>query len=186
MGGLPDHLQERLVEHMNEIKDILSRQRDGEIEIRNVKPGDLGYIAYRHGVLYSLEYELDPVFEIYVLEGLLKYAKGTQEGKIWVAESGGRIAGFIAIIGIDGETAQLRWFLIEPEFRGIGLGRRLMSAAMEYCRDQKFKKVFLWTFHGLDAACHLYKAHGFTLTEQVPNDTWKKGIVEERWELVSR
>jgi GNAT superfamily N-acetyltransferase len=100
-----------------------------------------------------------------------------------MAEYGGKVAGFIAIIRIDEQSAQLRWFLIEPEFRGMGLGRRLMSIAMEYCREKRFKKVFLWTFQGLDAACHLYETYGFRMTEQARNDVWKKGIVEERWEV---
>ena len=168
---------------MQAIKDIGSRQGDDGITIRTSQPGDMGYIAYRHAVLYSQEYYLDPVFETYVLEGLLKYAQSQQGGTIWVAEYNGRIAGFIAIIGIDEATAQLRWFLIEPEFRGVGLGRLLMSIAMQYCRDQKYRQVFLWTFHGLDAACHLYQTHGFVLKEQVRSDTWRLGIIEERWEL---
>jgi len=158
-------------------------EKGSSITIRTYKPGDMGYIAYRHGVLYDLEYDLDPVFERYVMEGLVKYAKGDQGGEIWMAESGGRIAGFIAMVGIDKETMQLRWFLIEPEFRGLGLGRRLMKNAMDYCVQKQCKKVFLWTFRGLDAACHLYKEFGFVATEHAPNDTWKKGLIEERWEV---
>jgi GNAT superfamily N-acetyltransferase len=158
-------------------------EMSGEITMRPGKMGDLGYIAYRHGVLYGLEYQLEPVFEIYVLESLLKYARSSQDGMIRIVEIAGQVAGFIAIIRIDEESAQLRWFLIEPEYRGIGLGQRLMSTAMEYCREKRFKKVFLWTFKGLDAAKNLYQRHGFILTEQVANDTWKQGIVEERWEL---
>lgn len=183
LNALPDSRQEKLVNHMHAVKDILTKQISGEISIRTGKPGDLGYIAYRHGVLYDLEYQLEPIFEAYVLESLLKYARSSQDGTIWIAENNGQVAGFIAIIRTDEELAQLRWFLIEPEYRGIGLGRRLMSTAMEYCREKQFKKVFLWTFKGLDAARTLYKSHGFTLAEQVPNDTWKLGVVEERWEL---
>lgn len=168
---------------MNATKDLASGHEKDGITIRNRQPGDLGYIAYRHGFLYSREYALDPIFESYVLESLLPYARNPQGGNLWVAECEGRIAGFIAIIDISSETGQLRWFLIEPEFRGIGLGRRLMDCAMDYCRKKKFRQVFLWTFHGLDAACHLYERHGFVLTEHAPNDTWKQGLVEERWEL---
>lgn len=168
---------------MNEKMNLSSGHSDGDITIRTQQPGDLGYIAYRHTVVYSKEYALNPIFETYVLESLLTYAKSPQAGTIWVAECEGRIAGFIAIIGINAETAQLRWFLIEPEFRGVGLGRRLMACAMDYCHDQKYRHVLLWTFHGLDAACHLYETYGFVLTEQIPNNIWKQGIVEERWEL---
>ncbi len=168
---------------MNATKDLSPGAAGGGITIRNRQPGDLGYVAYRHAVLYSREYALDPIFESYVLESLLPYARNPQGGKLWIAESEGRIAGFIAIIDINSETGQLRWFLIEPEFRGRGLGQRLMACAMEYCREKIFRQVYLWTFHGLDAACHLYENHGFALTESIPNDTWKQGIVEERWEL---
>ena len=183
LSALPERSQNELIDHMQAIRSILEKPASDEITIRTAKPGDLGYIAFRHGVLYEQEYQLEPVFESYVLEGLLKYVRSSQEGTVWMAEHGGKIAGFIAIIRIDEETAQLRWFLIEPEFRGIGLGRRLMSIAMDYCREKQFRQVFLWTFQGLDAACHLYEAYGFRMTEQARNDTWKKGVVEERWEL---
>ncbi len=85
--------------------------------------------------------------------------------------------------GIDSETAQLRWFLIEPEYRGIGLGRRLMTVAMDHCREKGYRKVFLWTFSDLNAARHLYKEYGFHITEEHPNDSWKAGLVEERWDI---
>ena len=161
----------------------LADEKAPAIMIRNYHAGDAGYIVYRHSVLYEKEYGLEPIFEKYVMAGLLKYLENPTSGEIWVAESDGRIGGFIAIIGVDDKTAQLRWFLIEPEFRGIGLGHQLVSEAMQYCRKKKFEKVFLWTFKGLDAARHLYSNEGFVQTEEVPNDTWKKGLVEERWEL---
>ena len=151
--------------------------------LRNYRIGDAGYIAYRHGILYDREYGLGGIFEQYVLAGLLKFLENPVNSEIWVAESDGRIAGFIAIIGVDEQTAQLRWFLIEPEFRGGGLGRRLMAEAVGYCRRRKFAQVFLWTFKGLDAARHLYKSFGFVQTEEKASDDWKDGLTEERWEL---
>lgn len=183
LDELPGTQTEKLVGHMRGIQHILSHQEDSQVAIRTQKPGDLGYIAYRHGVLYTEEYSLDPVFELYVLESLVKYAKNKQGGEVWVAEADGQIIGFIGLVGIDEDVAQLRWFLIEPEYRGIGLGRRLIACALDYCRQKKYKKVFLWTFQGLDAACHLYKSFGFLPTEQVANTTWKAGTIEERWDL---
>lgn len=153
------------------------------INLRHYQTGDAGYIAHRHGILYDREYGLGGIFEQYVMDGLLKFLKNPANSEIWVAESDGRIAGFIAIVGVDEKTAQLRWFLIEPEFRGSGLGRRLMSEAVEYCRRRNFDQVFLWTFKGLDAARHLYKSFGFVQTEEAPSDAWKAGLIEERWEL---
>lgn len=181
---IPMQQQQALINYMEGIQTVLSHQNGSSITIRTGKPGDLGYIAYRHSVLYHQEYHLDPVvFERYVMESLLKYAENQQAGEIWVAEVNNKIAGFIGMVGLDEETAQLRWFLIEPEFRGIGLGRRLIKVAMDYCNEEKYKRVLLWTFQGLDAACHLYKSFGFTATQQVENNAWKNGLLEERWEV---
>lgn len=168
---------------MRKTEQALTGEKVPTVNIRNYHAGDAGYIAYRHSVLYEKEYELEPIFEKYVLAGLLKYLENPASGEIWVAESDGKIGGFIAIIGVDENTAQLRWFLIEPEFRGKGLGHKLVSEAIKYCRRKQFAKVFLWTFKGLDAARHLYNCEGFVQTEEVANDTWKKGLIEERWEL---
>ncbi|MDO9509624.1 MAG: GNAT family N-acetyltransferase [Thermovirgaceae bacterium] len=72
----------------------------------------------------------------------------------------------MGVVATDSEPAQLRWFLIEPEFRGFGLGRRLMTTAMDYFREKGFKRVFLWTFDERDATRHLYREYGFLPTEK--------------------
>ncbi len=93
-----------------------------EITIRTRRPGDAGYIVYRHAILYEREYGLDKVFEKYVLAGLLDFLDKPEGGEIWLVECAGKIAGFIAIVKHNPTTAQLRWFLLEPEYRGTGLG----------------------------------------------------------------
>lgn len=179
----PEREQRKLLDSMQTIRTVLSRASDSEITIRTRRTGDMGYIAYRHAVLYQEEYGLKPVFEQYVMDGLLAFQKSQAVGEIWIAESGGRIAGFIGVVASDSDTAQLRWFLIEPEFRGLGLGRRLMTTAMDFCREKGFRHVFLWTFDELDAARHLYREYGFLPTERTGNDIWKDGVTEERWDL---
>lgn len=168
---------------MRKIEGILSDENKSPVNIRHYRAGDAGYISYRHGVLYEKEYNLDTVFEKYVMAGLLKFLDNPESGELWMAEADGKIVGFIAIIGIDEKNAQLRWFLIEPEFRGKGLGHQLMAEALGYCRRKKFTRVYLWTFKGLDAARHLYSCTGFIQTEEAANDTWRKGLIEEKWEL---
>jgi len=179
---IPQGGQKQLVDHMTAIQALLSGNNT-TITIREYKPGDCGYIAYRHGVLYAQEHGFDQIFEKYVLLSLLAYLENPAGGKILIAEYCGTIVGFIGIVQISKTSAQLRWFLIEPEFRGAGAGRKLMAAAMEYCHQQKYNHVFLWTFKGLDAACHLYEQYGFTLTEEKENNTWKKQLLEQRWDV---
>ena len=47
------------------------------------------------------------------------------------------------------ESAQLRYFLIEPDYRGIGLGSKLLNMYMDFLRECGYKKSYLWTTHEL-------------------------------------
>ena len=183
LKSISDYEQEKIVRYMETIQMILSGKHVAPITIRPYQAGDAGYIAYRHGVLYAKEYGLDPVFEKYVFASLMDYLNNPASGKIWIAEVHGEIVGFIAIVKVDEKTAQLRWFLIEPEFRGQGLGRCLMTEAVAYCKEQNIAHVFLWTFAELDAARHLYRSFGFVRTEEEQNNTWKNDLMEEKWDL---
>lgn len=183
LGQLSPIGQQKLVDHMDAIEMMLSGKTDSAITIRTHRPGDAGYIAYRHGVLYEREYGLDQVFEKYVLQGLVKYLEEPARGELWVAECCGKVAGFIGVVESSSVSAQLRWFLIEPEYRGCGLGRKLVETLMGYCRQKNYQHIFLWTFKGLDAARHLYEEFGFSLTEEKVNDTWKNHLIEQRFDI---
>ena len=161
----------------------IRREMSHPLRIRSFQPGDISYMACLHARVYVKEYGLDPIFEKSTLPDILDFLESKPAGNIWVAESGNRIVGFIGIIGTDSVTAQLRWFLVDCEFRGMGLGRRLMTLAMDYCREKGIRNVYLWTFSELEIARHLYQTFGFSLTEKVPRDNWKKGLVDERWDL---
>jgi len=152
----------------------------------NIKSGDIGYVISLHGILYAREYDLDYTFEGYVAAGLGEFAKSYDERKdrLWLAETDGRIVGSIAIAGLIEKTAQLRWFLVHPEARGNGLGRKLLCEALEFCREREFRSVFLWTISDLKAASHLYRQMRFRRTEQKTHEIWGGLRTEERYDLL--
>jgi len=157
------------------------------VRVRNsLLPGDLGAVVRLHGLLYSTEFGLDHTFEGYVASGLGEFAKLYDARKdFWaIAEIDERILGSIAIVAQPDQTAQLRWFLIDPELRGQGVGHRLLSQAIEFCRSHHFKSVYLWTVSELKVAGHLYRQAGFVLTEQVTHDIWGSVRTEERYDLI--
>ena len=52
------------------------------VQIRaDIRPGDIGYIIYLHGILYAKEYGLDQTFEGYVAGGLGEFAKSFDKHK---------------------------------------------------------------------------------------------------------
>ena len=151
----------------------------------HIKAGDIGYITYLHGTLYAAEYGLDHTFEGYVAAGLGQFANtyNSEHDYFAVAELDGTIVGSVAIVGQPDQTAQLRWFLVDPDARGQGLGKRLLRDAVDFCRQRNYKSVFLWTISELKTAAHLYRDAGFQLTEQNTHAIWGAVRTEEKYEL---
>lgn len=164
----------------------------GGLTVRHdLRPGDMGRVIAQHGVLYAQEYGFELGMEAYVAETMAEFGRLLRPNldRLWLAERRGRLVGSIGILGRDGAgqgggVAQLRWFLVEPSERGTGLGRRLVGEALGFCRAAGYRSVYLWTVGGLDAAAHLYVAHGFRKTETRPTARlWGADLSEERYDL---
>ena len=156
------------------------------ISIRTeLKPGDTGYVIYMHGKLYKKEYDYDIQFENYVAKGLCEFYEKykPERNRVWVCEHDSRIIGFLLLMD-RGKAAQLRYFLIEPEYRGIGLGSKLMGLYMDYLQECGYKESYLWTTHELNTASFLYKRIGFKLTEEKESTAFGKPLKEQRYDLV--
>jgi N-acetylglutamate synthase-like GNAT family acetyltransferase len=150
-------------------------------------PGDVGAIVYLHGTLYAGEYGFDHTFEPYVAIPLSEFvrSRGKRE-KIWIVEKNGRVMGSLAIVESSPSAAQLRWFLLHPEIRGSGVGKKLVDEAIQFCRESGYDTIFLWTVRGLAAATGIYRARKFSLTETNTHSIWGRELTEERYERLLR
>jgi len=158
-----------------------------DISIRTeLKPGDLGYVVYRHGKLYDEEYHYGITFETYVAAGVYEFYKNynLEKDRVWICEHDKKIIGFLLLMHRENNAAQLRYFYIEPEYRGIGLGKKLMEFYMDFLKGRGYQSAFLWTTHELYSAASLYKRHGFKLTEEKQSAAFGKPIKEQRYDLV--
>ena len=158
---------------------------DGVRIRHDFRPGDIGAIVRLHAVLYHEEHGFDRTFEAYVAEGLARFALDydPSRSRLWVAERGGEVVGSIAIAGEADGAAQLRWFLVHPYCRSMGVGRRLFADALAYARETGARSIFLWTVSDLDAAIRLYRASGFRVTEEKSHLQWGRQITEQRFDL---
>lgn len=157
-----------------------------DISIRTtLRPGDIGYVTYMHGALYSKEYNYGLPFESYVARGLCEFYEkyDPRRNRIWACEQNDRMIGFLLLMD-RGSAAQLRYFLIEPEYRGIGLGTKLLDFYMDFLRECGYRESYLWTTHELDAAAHLYTRLGFQLTEEKESSAFGKPLREQRYDLM--
>lgn len=158
-----------------------------DVVIRTVlHSGDIGSIIRMHGVLYREEYNFGIIFEAYVASGLHEFYKNYDPEKdfVWVAEHNGMIVGFLLLMHRGNETAQLRYFILEPAYRGIGLGKKLVGLYMDCLKERNYKTCYLWTTNEQITAAGIYKKLGFTLTDEVDSNAFGKPLKEQRYDLV--
>ena len=180
--------QNKLVKAMHTIETTLKNKAEGAefYSIRSRKSGDIGYIIYRHGVIYAIENRLDESFEAYVAKYMAKFIENYDSNKehFWVVEKDDDIVGSIAIVKVDDEVAQLRWFLVEPYARNKGIGTKLINEALSFCRNKGYQKIVLGTISELKAARRIYIKNGFQLIESKTHRIWGRDLTEENWELI--
>jgi len=158
------------------------------IQIRTtIKPGDLGYVIYRHGKLYSEEYNYGVSFETYVGAGMYEFYKNYNPAmdRVWICEHENIIVGFVLLMHRENNTAQLRYLYLEAGYRGIGLGKKLMQLYMDFLKDKGYQSSYLWTTHELHNAASLYTRHGFKLTEEKESTAFGKPLKEQRYDLIT-
>lgn len=149
-------------------------------------PGAIGRIVELHGTYYHRQAGFGAFFEAKVareLAGFLDHFDGERDG-LWLLCDGGRIEGSIALDGRDAAVAgaHLRWFIVADGKRDQGCGDALLTAAIDFCRQRRYERVYLWTFAGLTAARHLYEKHGFRLAEERRGRQWGTEVLEQRFE----
>ena len=150
-------------------------------------PGAIGAIASLHAGFYAREHGFGAYFEAKVAAecaGFCARIDPARDG-LWLLVDGGRILGSIAIDGSEACAAHLRWFIVADELRGRGFGRRMIDAALGFCRRAGHRHVYLTTFAGLDAARALYEQAGFRLVHEAEGQTWGAAVREQRFELNS-
>ena len=157
------------------------------IEIKGYYPGVIGKITELHAVYYYENWGFDVSFETQVGRELSEFVQRLDETRdgLWVATRDSEFAGSIVIDGVEAfdEGARLRWFIVDPQFQGSGIGKSLISQAVAFCKKRRFPKVYLWTFEGLESARRLYEAVNFKLCEENQVAQWGQTILEQKYEL---
>ena len=154
--------------------------------LRRDRVGDLGLIASRQGLIYEQEYGWDKSYEALVAKILSEFVgrNDAVNERAWIAESHGAILGSVYLMKEDAETARLRLLYVEPQARGLGLGKKLVSECTEFARAAGYKRIVLWTQSNLTAARKLYVNEGYELMKQEPHHSFGKDLVGETWELI--
>jgi DNA-binding MarR family transcriptional regulator/GNAT superfamily N-acetyltransferase len=163
---------------------VMSTKLEATNVVEGYRPGCIGDIASLHARFYSEHWGFGSYFEKKVATELAEFAGALPaEGKaLWLYVENGRSLASLAIDGdVASGVAHLRWFIVDDSLRGTGVGRQLMTRAMQFVDRQRFRETYLWTFKGLDSARHLYELFGFTLTSESEGVQWGTEVTEQRF-----
>lgn len=135
-------------------------------------PGLIGTIASLFGRCIAASHGVDWTLDAMIADQQCEFFRrfDPARDRVWVAMDRGVPKGGLTIEGPRPEegrqSARLRFFILDEALRGVGLGRQMITLAMEFCREQGYPRVFLTTLPGLDAALRLYYDQGFVLVEE--------------------
>ena len=186
IAGLPPGAVNALLAAMETIQGILAKDTAApDYILRRDRVGDLGHIASRQAVIYEQEYGWDKTYEALAAKILSEFVgrNDAVNERAWIVESHGAILGSVYLMKEDAETARLRLLYVEPQARGLGLGKKLVSECTAFARGSGCQRIVLWTQSTLTAARKLYVNEGYELIKQEPHHSFGKDLVGETWEL---
>jgi DNA-binding MarR family transcriptional regulator/GNAT superfamily N-acetyltransferase len=154
--------------------------------LRMHQPGDMGWVVNRHGALYAREYNWGPLFEALIAEIVARFLRefDASRERCWIAEKDGRNVGSIFLVKTEDEAVgQLRLLLVEPEARGFGIAKRLVSECVAFGREVGYRRIILLTEANLYAAQHIYEQVGFRLAREQEHRHFGVPGLERVWEM---
>jgi GNAT superfamily N-acetyltransferase len=113
----------------------------------------------------------------------MAWTRSLDAGRLWLAGPPDDPLGCIAITRAGQALARLRWFLVVPRARGLGLGRRLLDEALAYARARGFATIELGTFADLTIAAGMYRRAGFEAIESAHVEQWGRHLEMRKYRL---
>ena len=141
---LKDDAKNQIVESMAVIRKYLTIAT-ADLALRKFESEDIDYIIARQLSLYKTERGFDSdTWNRYLIDGVRSFTDNfnAEKESIFILEYQGEHAGCIAVKDDGSHVAQLRYFFLEPEVRGLGAGKKLLDHALDYCREKDYHHVF--------------------------------------------
>lgn len=158
------------------------------IRLRPHRPGDIGWVISLHGELYWREYGWDGRFESFVARiaaDLVDQFDAAREVCYIAVRGDGegeQRLGCAFVVKQNDAVAKLRMVLVLPSARGLGVGKQLVRACIEFAQQAGYQHMTLWTNDILHAARAIYIAEGFQLVTEERHHSFGRDLVGQHWQ----
>jgi GNAT superfamily N-acetyltransferase len=128
-------------------------------------PSDIPRLVGLLALLFTQEPEFSPNAEKQS-EALDAILRDRSRGRIFVAREGGKLVGMASLLytistAEGGKAALFEDFIVQPEYRGQGIGTRLLEYVIQQARAEGVLRITLLTDLKNDNAQDLYRKLGF-------------------------
>jgi GNAT superfamily N-acetyltransferase len=135
-------------------------------------PADIPALSKLLSELFSQEAEFTPNLEAQA-RGLARIIGDPSIGTILAAKEGSQIVGMVNLLftistALGEKVALLEDMVVSSQFRGAGIGSRLLEQAIAFARARECKRITLLTDRSNEAARSFYAKHGFYASTMLP------------------
>ncbi len=142
------------------------------MEITIATPRDIPRLCELLEALFTQESEFTPNLEAQS-KGLSHIIDEPRSGEILVARKDDEVVGMLNLLytvstALGERVVLLEDMVVSKDVRGQGVGSQLLDYAIDYAREQGFKRITLLTDEVNKEAHRFYAKHGFTRSNMVP------------------
>ncbi|RFN57595.1 GNAT family N-acetyltransferase [Marixanthomonas ophiurae] len=99
-------------------------------------------------------------------------------GHIFFAVENKTVLGTVALIKKEEGAFELTKMAVSPNQRGKKIGQKLMQYCIDFAKENKFEKLFLYSNTKLENAIYIYRKFGFIEVEQEPDVPYERSNIK--------
>jgi putative acetyltransferase len=143
--------------NMDKLSNLIFSTASSPIDYEQVKNIFIEYQQFLNVDLCFQSFEK----ELLNLDTIYKSPRGT----IILAKNNDEIVATVALKPIEENNCEMKRLYVKPEFRGLGIGEKLVTELIQFAKEANFDKMKLDTLTRLTAAVKLYRKFGFIETK---------------------
>ena len=104
-------------------------------------------------------------------------------GYIFFSEYKKKMVGCFSLIKIKKDVFELGKMAVDEDYQGMKIGQQLLAFALDFARENNWKKLILYSSTKLDAALYIYRKYGFVEVLMEKDNPYERSDIKMELEL---